>query len=104
MSEAAGQMLLTSLPWSCTLLLRGEPIEVRRGTIRVVPHFEPNIYTDVALATSEDMSRDDFLAWSWMLQVLGLSGAACGRRTHLRGALPPVPAAERCSPGRCSPG
>jgi hypothetical protein len=75
MTSAAGRVLMDSLKWDVTLQLRNKPIEQRRNTIKVVPLFEPDIFCDVCLVTSPAMDRDEFVAWSYLLQLLNLSAS-----------------------------
>jgi hypothetical protein len=73
MTDKAGDLLLESLDWTVTVYLRGKPIEQRSNKIRVVPTFEPGARCDATLMTSPQMDRNEYLAWSYLLQTLGLS-------------------------------
>lgn len=70
-----GELLFETLPWRVELDLRPDlqapgAIEARENTIRVVPRFNPFLFSDVLLVTSPALTRDEFLAWSYLLQVV----------------------------------
>jgi hypothetical protein len=73
MRQEAGHDLFSSVPWSADVMLRGVPIERTAGKIRVVPLFNPNMYSDVCLITNKATDRDEFMAWSYIIQLLDLS-------------------------------
>jgi hypothetical protein len=71
--QEAGHDLFSSVPWSADVVLRGLPIERTAGQIRIVPLFNPNMYSDVCLITNKCTDRDEFMAWSYIIQLLDLS-------------------------------
>jgi hypothetical protein len=73
MRESAGMLLYALLPWDATLFLREKPIEIRSSEVRVTPRFNDNISTDMVIITAKTTSREEFLAWSYLVQSLGLS-------------------------------
>jgi hypothetical protein len=73
MRPEAGNVLMESLPWRAVLHLRDRPIEARAAMVRVVPRFNPTLFSDVCLVTSPPMNRQEFLAWSYLLQLLDVS-------------------------------
>jgi hypothetical protein len=73
MRPEAGNVLMESLPWRAVLHLRNRPIEARAAMVRVVPRFNPTLFSDVCLVSSPPMNRQEFLAWSYLLQLLDVS-------------------------------
>ena len=68
-----GRFLFQRVNWQLTLSLRKRPIQVHHSDIRVTPVFIPNVISDLVLVTSQACTRLEFLAWSYLLQLLGLS-------------------------------
>ena len=73
MRESAGNLLYVHLPWDATLFLREKPIEIRSGELRVTPRYDDNKFTDMIIVTAKTTTREEFLAWSYLIQTLGLS-------------------------------
>jgi hypothetical protein len=73
MRESAGNLLYVHLPWDATLFLREKPIEIRSGELRVTPCYNDNKVTDMVIVTAKTTTREEFLAWSYLIQTLGLS-------------------------------
>lgn len=73
MRESAGNLLFAQLPWDVTLLLREQPIEIRHDEIRVTPKYNDAKTSDLVIVTTPNTTREEFLAWSYLVQHLGLS-------------------------------
>jgi len=73
MKTDAGSKLFMQLPWRVDLLLRDRCICYYSRSIRVTPKFQPNILSDLLLITCEKIDRNEFLAWSYLCQMLGCS-------------------------------
>jgi hypothetical protein len=73
MSAEAGSKLFCQLPMRYDLLLRERCIEYYSRTMRVTPVYVPNTASDALLVTCDKLTRETFLAWSYLFQMLGLS-------------------------------
>lgn len=73
MKGEAGLRLYETVPWQAELYLRDRCIEFWTRGIRVTPVFVPNGIADVVLVTCDHVDRREFLAWSYLVQLLGLS-------------------------------
>ena len=73
MTAESGTNLFESLQWMADVYLRGKCIEYRSGLVRVTPLFQPATLSDVLLVTCPAIDRKEFLCWSYMLQLAGLS-------------------------------
>lgn len=73
MKGEAGLRLYESVPWMAELYLRDRCIEYWTRPIRITPVFLPGGNSDVVLVTCADVDRREFLAWSYMVQLLGES-------------------------------
>ena len=73
MKAEAGMELFESLQWMVDVYLRGKCIEYHSGMIRVTPLFQPATLADVVLVTCPAIDRAEFLCWSYLLQLCGLS-------------------------------
>lgn len=71
MKGEAGLRLYESVPWQAELYLRDRCIEYWTRAIRITPVFLPGGNSDVVLVTCADVDRREFLAWSFLVQLLG---------------------------------
>jgi hypothetical protein len=70
---ASGSKLFELVHWKVELRLRGRVIQYHTGAVRVTPVFLPFAHSDCILLTNKQITRDEFIAWSYLLQLLGLS-------------------------------
>jgi hypothetical protein len=82
MRESAGNLLYAQLPWDATLFLRDKPVEIRSGEIRVTPRYNDDKTTDLVIVTTPNTTREEFLAWSYLVQTLGLSAGFWDYERH----------------------
>jgi hypothetical protein len=71
MKGEAGLRLYESVPWMAELYLRDRCIEYWTRPIRITPVFLPGGNSDVVLVTCAEVDRREFLAWSYLVQLLG---------------------------------
>jgi len=82
MRESAGNLLYAQLPWDATLFLRDKPVEIRSGELRVTPRYNDDKTTDLVIVTTPNTTREEFLAWSYLVQTLGLSAGFWDYERH----------------------
>ena len=65
--------LYHEFPISTTLKLRKKPISVYKKDMRIVPVFDASKSYDVLLVTCNQVKKEEFQAWDYMMQLTGLS-------------------------------